>query len=894
MKRYWLLAFVLLAVCSCAEMQQPESGVAESVEADEPGLIAGEINVKVSAEFADRLFAATGEDGMVDLSKIGPADGILGSLEVKSMRRLFPYEEPYEERTREAGLNRWYVVGYGRHLKAVQAAERVAGSDDVEFVELRRKKRIVDNGLPYLVSPMSFGGVSASSAAVFNDPLLPRQWHYINDGSVYGGAAGCDINVAGVWKSKDKVSGSEDVIVAVIDEGVDFNHEDLSANMWVNGAEEGRGSCGRNFVDGSYVIRPGEHGTHVAGTIAAVNNNGKGVCGVAGGNAAKGRKGVKIMSCQIFQGNREGDGCAAIKWAADHGAVIAQNSWGYLDPINIRYDEWKSDREAIDYFISHAGNKNVSGGIVTFSAGNDNILRGIPAEYESCVSVVALGPGYRKASYSTYGEWASIAAPGGDYGSNIISTFPNDKYGGMIGTSMACPHVSGVAALMMSNAAKGTKASTIKAALLNPEKGTPIEKYNGEKYKGKLGKGGLVNAGLCVLGQTGKKPGVPTGFTVRWDKSNFIDYSIRVPADEDDGVPEYIYIYYSNSPITAVDTLPAKAINVSACKAEDEVSGRLSIPVFESDCYFAAQACDISGLKSALAAANPSKVHTGANTKPVLAVSGSLDIELLSCGKDTIHFTAFDADGHSMDDSVRVRVPELEATFMVQQFDETKKEMNGSFDIMIDALKADDNRTYTAWVILNDEYGAADSALLKYRILANRPPQKKMQIEDMIFNGKMEDSRVLRGADCFTDPDGEALSFTFSLSSEDVLNATSSKGNIYITPLSYGNCDVTVTATDARGLSTSQTFSVVVRDGSRPVEVYPNPVTDNFFIRTGEEENVDVRLENSLGVTVLEKKGITVSPFKPFLVSMAGYRPGVYVVSITTREDVKKLNVVKL
>lgn len=124
----------------------------------------------------------------------------------------------------------------------------------------------------------------------FNDPLFAEQWPLYNDGSVSEEAvAGADINVIPAWK---KTAGRSDVIVAVLDEGVEYTHPDLAANMW--------SGIGKNFCSGyNEDITWGQgHGTHVAGTIAAVNNNDVGISGMAGGTGSG--DGVKIMTCQIF------------------------------------------------------------------------------------------------------------------------------------------------------------------------------------------------------------------------------------------------------------------------------------------------------------------------------------------------------------------------------------------------------------------------------------------------------------------------------------------------------------------------------------------------------------------------------------------------------------------
>lgn len=208
----------------------------------------------------------------------------------------------------------------------------------------------------------------------FNDPGLPSQWHYSNNGDKMFAAttaAGTDINVPEAWKL---TGGSPSIIVAIVDEGVKYTHPDLADNMWVN--PDGSGVPGYNFATNSTKLTwsvshydnkgkydgDSGHGTHVAGTVAAVNNNGKGVCGVAGGTGSN--DGVKLMSCQIFSGGKGGTistSVQAIRYAADNGASIIQCSWGYPTqaPLNSdRYYEnnYSVEKETIDYFVSKKNN----------------------------------------------------------------------------------------------------------------------------------------------------------------------------------------------------------------------------------------------------------------------------------------------------------------------------------------------------------------------------------------------------------------------------------------------------------------------------------------------------------------------------------------------------------
>lgn len=169
------------------------------------------------------------------------------------------------------------------------------------------------------------------------------QWHYKNFGITPRSVEGADINLFEAWK---QTTGSPNVIVSIVDGGIDGSHEDLKDNLWINEGEipgNGIDDDGNGFIDDVYgynfVSDKGEitldeagHGTHVAGTVAARNNNGIGVSGVAGGDGTP-NSGARLMSCQIFEGaNGSGQGAGATVYGANNGAVISQNSWGYDYP----------------------------------------------------------------------------------------------------------------------------------------------------------------------------------------------------------------------------------------------------------------------------------------------------------------------------------------------------------------------------------------------------------------------------------------------------------------------------------------------------------------------------------------------------------------------------------
>ena len=537
------------------------------------GAVEGELLVKFAPELENILDSHFATRAVATRTGIPSTDEVLRILGAYSIERVFPIDPRTEERTREAGLHLWYKVSFDKSIDIADAYNQLSKLGEVSKTQCNRRIYRMDGGRPVVVKSADETVASNSSNGGFNDPDLDLQWGYINKGS-YDFAtstakviAGCDVNCKEAW---ELCTGDPSIVVGVMDEGVLVDHPDLAANMWVNEDEiygsyednDGNGFNGDyhgyNFAsDRGYISATASndtgHGTHVAGTIAAVNNNGIGVCGIAGGDAAKGQKGVRIMALQIFDDSRSSTvalEAKAFKYAADNGVVVMQCSWGYNSayanavqgymPGPASEKEWETlyplEKEAIDYFIENAGSPNgvIDGGIVVFASGNESSgMSAFPGAYDKCLSVSAVAPDYTPASYTNYGAEVDFTAPGGDgdyygmpgspyeNGSMIYSTLTTEGracYGYYEGTSMACPHVSGVVALALSYAAQMRRHFTADEFInLMNEQSEDIEKYFvGDKlthynhsspgsfatktplskYKGKMGK--FVNAGKLL------------------------------------------------------------------------------------------------------------------------------------------------------------------------------------------------------------------------------------------------------------------------------------------------------------------------------------------------------------------------------------------------------------
>ena len=530
-KKFFYIAMVALALTGCSDSLSTIGSSDGNSEITIPAdAEAGELLIKFSPEMSDILDQAQlskTRAGKATRSGIPSTDEVLDILGSYSFERVFPVDANTEARTREAGLHLWYTVKFNKGTDLKAAAERLKQLGEISKVQTngRIKRAYNTDSKRIYLSDKALQQKSTRAAAEGepNDPGFASQWHYRNLGegnydfenlnnNHVGAKAGCDVNALEAWKT---CTGDPSIIVAILDEGVMYTHPDLAANMWCNPGESVQGAQtdgdgngyegdlhGYNFVTESGDITWTDahdtgHGTHVAGTIAAVNNNGIGVSGVAGGDGTP-NSGVKIMSCQVFSGQNSvtlAGEARAIKYAADNGAVILQCSWGYnssessiingYTPGPATEKEWAEtyplEKEALDYFINNAGSPNgvIDGGIPVFAAGNEYAGNpAFPGAYSKCVCVSSVAADFTPACYTDFGSLVTLSAPGGDLeyyskigeqedeywaettteqkGAVLSTLIQNGKpaYGYMEGTSMACPHVSGVAALGLAYAAK--------------------------------------------------------------------------------------------------------------------------------------------------------------------------------------------------------------------------------------------------------------------------------------------------------------------------------------------------------------------------------------------------------------------------------------------------------
>ena len=440
---------------------------------------------------------------------------------------------------------------------------------------------------------------------------------------------------------------------------------------------------------------------------------------------------------------------------------------------------------------------------------------------------------------------------------------------------MACPHVSGVAALIVANrAAKGFKSSDLRS-LMN-KSAVSIKAFN----KGAGTGAGLVNAYGSIAGSGGKAPDKPADLALS-SQSNNVYCSVTVPRDDDDGTPNTIYVYYSTSDFTKVDNAEFAMFYVADdATVGSTLTGTITGLDFNTKYFMAAQAADLAGNRSALT--SRVRVTTGANSAPVLTNLGAVTATIKPHETASMDFKITEPDGHFYNIELK----------------------KGSTGTVLDTLARDlpkivltgadtPSGSFSDTLVVTDYYGLGVQQIVNYTVLENHKPYVGKKFDDITFGSISDPNLVLNATDYFKDDDGEELSYNITLGNTSVCNMTYAAGKFYVTPMSFGNVDISVEGTDVRGEKVSQSFRVLIRDVSRPVDLYPNPVKDVLNIRTGESGTWNVKIVSATGALFYEAD-LTIGPFDPVVVDMSKAWPGAYTVILTKDGTAEKFNIVKI
>lgn len=350
-------------------------------------------------------------------------------------------------------------------------------------------------------------------ASTVPDDLDPRLWGLHNTGQD-GGTAGADISAQAAWTVS--TGSRQGPVIAVIDTGVDYGHPDLAANIWTNPAEipgDGIDNDGNGVIDDVHGYNAADetgdpmddnsHGTHCSGTIAAEGNNGQGVVGV---NWQAQVMAVKFLSAS--GGGSVADVIKSVVYATANGARLTSNSYGG----GANEAEYEAFKASPLLHVCAAGNE---------SRDNDR-LGSYPASYDlpNIISVAASDRNDALAGFSNWGASSvDLAAPGVD----ILSTLPGGRYGTYSGTSMATPHVAGVAGLIATAYPEASN-DQIKSRLLGSS--DPV----GE-FAGKMVSGGRLNAAAALENDT-VAPAAPNDFGAARITSRGVDLSWTATADD--------------------------------------------------------------------------------------------------------------------------------------------------------------------------------------------------------------------------------------------------------------------------------------------------------------------------------------------------------------------------
>lgn len=869
MKRYFLYLFAVAGiVASCAKdpaVTGKGSGGGNDQKQEDFGgdVVQGKLRIRLT-DNATTLRTGSFTRGEAD-SGDPELDRLAAQLGATRIEHVFGTDPRFTERHKKYGLHLWYDVTFDEDVPVSRAQSGFAALSGVAYARPVYKVYL-DDPQPAATTEKS-GWEGSKDKMPFDDPGLPLQWHYHNDGTMYNtegevvARAGADINLFEAWELYG--GGDPSVIVAVMDMGIQYDHPDLAANMWVNEGElngapntDNDGNGVKNDVYGyngrtrTGAVEPGHHGTHVAGTVAATNNNGIGVAGVAGGTG-KG-DGVRLMSCQIFAPDKstDGDFPDVYRYAADNGAVISQNSWGYSQMYSAIPEDMAV---AMDYFIENAGMADtdgdgindvqtgpMKGGIIIFSAGNDFSARpSFPGADDRVVCVTSMMPNYKKASYSNYGAGADIFAPGGagtqdtDFSmeGQVYSTYPPDTYAYLSGTSMACPHVSGIAALIVSHYGVGKPGFTpdkLREILLRGYRSVGQYQRNTDIANG-LGVG-LADATMIELSNPNTAPAAPAAVSAEGEVEQKLTLSVTASADGNGlAVSEYNVSY---APEGTADGDAAWQTTTLYNRADVGEVAEYTIGGLEHETtyIFRVKSVDRFGNESAEYTEGKGTTIEHTNLSPeIIKPLGRVELPIAGSFTTTVDLNENFTDPDLPNDELTFSVTSADASIAVGEM------LEGGI-VQITGLKKGD--TYLT-IKVADLEGLSISKNMGISVTADPMPQETVvELPDNThaepFTGRVNLDELF----------GVTGGLTYTAGSSDTSVAVVAvNGNMMtVTGLKMGSATVTVTGTEAGGDTHTRSVRVTVKENPSSggqtqtpgsISLYPNPADDVLNIGIG-------------------------------------------------------------
>lgn len=881
MTRYITISLLSLSLLSSCQKdidlvyeEAPISQIVSPHDIKIRGVLPDVLRVKFTPDIATRIeYKLQGSND--NLRAIDPTMGqFLEHIDAIKLERVFPHAGEFEPRQRAAGLHLWYDINIKDSDKAPYQALAFALKEAGTFPGIQVAEQVPilqEPSRSYKLLEREESLRSTEERDYFDDPELPKQWHYHNVGQTLRSKPGADINLFAAWEME---TGKPNVIVAIVDGGVDYLHEDLRDNMFVNlkelngteGVDDDKNGkiddiYGYNFVTDSGDITPHEHGTHVAGTVSARNNNGLGVAGVAGGNGSE-QSGVKLLSCQMFHTNEEGrtissqsSGARAIVYGANMGAVISQNSWGYVSPPNQPLPLGQAEKEAIDYFIKYAGcdkdgnqhpNSPMKGGVVIFAAGNDGReYPAYPGAYSPVVSVSAMAPDFSASYYTNRGDWVSIMAPGGSFlysKGEVLSTLPNNKYGYMQGTSMACPHVSGIAALIVSKyGGQGFTNADLKQRLRTALRRENVNEYN-PKFKNKLGTG-YIDAAMA-LAPVGLNQAPTPVEQLRTEATHTgVKLSWAVASDANDGTAHSYNLYYSEVPITKANYKSAlKKVVMGSLVLGQRIEFHHEELHAGTKYYYALEAVDRWGAVSPQI--SMTSVTTVENLAPVLTIDDTSTIRLTGNETATRRLLINEPDGHKWS-------YEIEG----EDYDVRHSRL-GDKEIELRFRVSRPKGQYSIRVAVTDELGLRSTIDIPFEFYKNRAPIQTQAFGRLyIAQGK---SREIDLGQYFRDADGDILSYEVQTLSPNVAMARVVGAKLVVQTHTLGVAGFDIEAKDPLGLAIKAGLSIESVDSDLVHSIYPTLVEDMLHIGLTESvRKVYVSILSPSGVPVIRGRAYT-------------------------------------